>query len=369
MENIFSSQKVNCGRQSELDIAKGLAIAFMVLVHTFELFSGDPFPQTASSHIIEFLGSPPAAPVFMLLLGVGIVYSKRTSAAFLFKRGIIILIMAYALGLFRDVIPSFISSVINEDSEIFKDGVLELLGVDILQFAGLTFLFFALVIKLKLKIWQIFSCAIVFSAIGAILGETSTGIFGLDVLAGLFWGSWDRSWFPFFSWIFFPVSGYIFGTVLMHCNNKTDMYKRILIISAVLLIPLTVLSYNYGIKFGAFGDLWQQQYYHQDLFGNIVLTVFSLFWISLLYFLTLPFKNRGFNTLSRWSKNVNQIYIAHWIILGILVYIFMEGPLSIRTIVGMSAVILIASDLIAYLYLKLKPNYFVNKQNAQTFKA
>jgi uncharacterized membrane protein len=31
MESIFSTQKVNCGRQLELDLARGLAIVFMVL--------------------------------------------------------------------------------------------------------------------------------------------------------------------------------------------------------------------------------------------------------------------------------------------------------------------------------------------------
>lgn len=363
MENIYTSQKINSGRQLELDIARGLAIAFMVLVHIFELFIIRPFPNTASTHIIAFLGSPPAAPVFMLLLGVGIVYSKRTSASFLFKRGIVILILAYTLGLFRDVVPSFVSSLINSDVEILKEGVFEMLGVDILQFAGLTFLFFALVKKLNLKIWHIVLLVLIFSTAGALLGEISTGNFWLDILAGLFWGSWDRSWFPFCSWIFFPVSGYIFGTFLIHCSNKTKMYKRILLISAAALIPLTILSYNYNIEFGAFGEHYQQQYYHQDLFGNIIFTIFSLFWISLLYFVTLPFKNYNFSTLKRWSKNVNQIYITHWIILGILCHII-SFPLKVWVILLMTAAVIIISDLIAYLYLKIKANYLSERQKS-----
>lgn len=353
MESIFSPQKVNLGRQLELDVARGLAIVFMVLIHSFELFMEHPFPNTASTHIIRFLGSPLAAPVFMLLLGVGIVYSKRTSAAFLFNRGIMTLILAYALALSRDLIPSYVAYLIKGDEEILIDGFLEFLGVDILQFAGLTFLFFALVIKLKFEIWQIVSCVFVFSTFGAILGEKSTGNLGLDAFAGLFWGTWDRTWFPFFSWIFFPVAGYIFGHFLMHCKNKTEMYKRIFIVSSVSLVPLVILSYDYRIEFGAFGDLFLQQYYHQDLFGNIILTIFSLFWISLLYFIVTSLKNCSFHTLQRWSKNVNQIYVTHWIIYGILCQII-ENTLSVLEIVVLAAVVLIVSDLIATQYLKFK---------------
>jgi hypothetical protein len=361
LENLFSHEKVNCGRQLELDIARGLAIAFMVLVHVFELFVETPFPETVSTHVISFLGSPPAAPVFMLLLGAGIVYSKRSSPTFLFKRGIIILILAYTLGLCRDVIPSFIGYLIHGDLEIFQEGVTDFFGVDILQFAGLTFLFFAIVLKLRFKIWQIVLCMFVFGALQAILGEMSTGIFWVDVLTGLFWGSWENSWFPFFSWIFFPAAGYIFGTILMHCKNKTLMYQRLFIISATALIPLVILSYYYNIEFGAFGEFYQQQYYHQDLFGNIIITIFCLLWISLLYFITVLFKNYSFSVLRRWSKNVNQIYITHWIILGSLYYIFIEGPLSLWVIILMSIVVLMVSDLIVWLYLKQKANFLSNK--------
>lgn len=37
--NLFSEQKVNTGRQVELDIAKGLSIIFMVFLHTFYVAS------------------------------------------------------------------------------------------------------------------------------------------------------------------------------------------------------------------------------------------------------------------------------------------------------------------------------------------
>jgi ABC-type tungstate transport system substrate-binding protein len=91
-----------------------------------------------------------------------------------------------------------------------------------------------------------------------------------------------------------------------------------------------------------------------------VITVFALFWISLLYFV-VRFK---FSTLKRWSKNVTEIYMVHWVILGILYYLVISNPLNIWAMLILTAAVLLVSDLIAHLYLKFKANYLSNKQNA-----
>ena len=79
MEKIFSDQKVNIGRQVELDLAKCLAIFFMIFLHCFFVTAG--FNNTISvpmTRIIgHLLGGPFAAPIFMFSMGVGIVYSRN----------------------------------------------------------------------------------------------------------------------------------------------------------------------------------------------------------------------------------------------------------------------------------------------------
>ena len=114
MEQIFSKQIVNLGRQKELDFAKGLAIIFMVLVHTGEYFQGES--GELYERIVEFLGSPPAAPIFMLALGVGIVYSKRNDASTLLKRGVKLLALGYAFNIISDVILNTLLMKITGDT-------------------------------------------------------------------------------------------------------------------------------------------------------------------------------------------------------------------------------------------------------------
>jgi surface polysaccharide O-acyltransferase-like enzyme len=128
-----------------------------------------------------------------------------------------------------------------------------------------------------------------------------------------------------------------------------------LTVSGLALIPLIILSYRYRIRFGAFGDHFQLEYFHQDLIGNIIISIFVLFWISLLYFLTIALKDWKFATLKRWSRNITVIYFIHWVILGILCQIILE-PIDIWVVVVLAAAVLSASDLLAYLFLKYKAN-------------
>lgn len=56
----------------ELDIARGLAVLFMIAVHITLVFSNDHVKSSLYGLTIEFLGGIPAAPVFMFVLGVGV---------------------------------------------------------------------------------------------------------------------------------------------------------------------------------------------------------------------------------------------------------------------------------------------------------
>ena len=55
MNNIFTKDASNRQRQIELDIAKGLAIIFMVWVHVNEYFQADLYHGGTYNRVVEFL--------------------------------------------------------------------------------------------------------------------------------------------------------------------------------------------------------------------------------------------------------------------------------------------------------------------------
>ena len=93
-------ERINTGRQGELDVAKALAIPYMVIVHVYEEMSVVDYgarPDSLLRGVIEFLGGPLAAPVFMFAMGVGMVYTRHRNPRAFALRGLRLLLAGYLL--------------------------------------------------------------------------------------------------------------------------------------------------------------------------------------------------------------------------------------------------------------------------------
>lgn len=95
VKECFSKEEVNRKRVPEIDIARALAVIFMVICHVFiEL---NVRYDVLGLPIDGILGGPFAAPVFMFLMGIGMAYSRHSDAKWMFIRGLKLLAIAYPL--------------------------------------------------------------------------------------------------------------------------------------------------------------------------------------------------------------------------------------------------------------------------------
>ena len=359
---LFSDEQINVGRQPELDWARGFAVFFMILVHVKIELPGFPF-TSLYSQVLEFVGSPLAAPTFMILLGAGIVYSKNNEPKRLAKHGLNLLILHYVLNFAAFGLPSLIMFAQSADIAYKEDFFNYTFGVDILAFAGLTFLFFALKEKLRLESVHLLLAALVLTFLNYLF-TWAMNDFWSGPAPGLFIRANEYSYFPFLSWIGYPVMGYIFGRHLIRCTDKKRFYKYLFAFSILIAGTVTMGSHKYGF------DIWSMHfgpddYYYQDFIQYILVGGICFTWISILYALTqIKVFKFASNTLSRWSKNVTAMYCAQWLIIGWAFILFVDyfpADSLINFIIGIVVVIL--SDGLAVLYKKLKGKQKIKGNN------
>lgn len=333
--------EVNTKRLIELDFIKAVAIILMILVHTFEEFGSYSLQSGSLNYIVRLLGGPFVAPSFMFAMGIGLLYSKKTDPKQLFTRGIFLFSIGYLLQLTREI-PRFILGFSQNNPGLIKEGLLYTIGLDIMIFAGLFFMFFALYKKLKLKDYWLIIFYIIFTALNHLLANVHFSNIWLNFLSGHFWGSWENTWFPFFSWYIYPIAGYFIGGLIKKdIDNKDLFFKKLLLCSFTALIVFGYLFKN--VDFGIQSSFYSS-YFQQRLEGNLFYLSLTLTWFSLGYFIIdyLPQKLKELITI--WSIHLNKRYIIHWIILALLLFIFPPHSQGLYTILGMYLFVLISSD-------------------------
>jgi uncharacterized membrane protein len=315
METIHSLSQ-NTSRIDTFDLTRGLAILFMMLVHVLDFYGQPDVQKTMLGEVVTFLGSPPAAPVFMFIMGIFIVFSARLDVATGLRRAAWLFVIGYLLNLLRGSIPLWLSLQMGlvSQHELVEGGVSplsELLIVDILQFAGLAFVICVLFRHYlpHPKYWL--AAGVMVVIISPALWDISSGWSVLDEVLKLLWGNkYQGSMFPLFPWLAYPLFGMAFGYWFKQAECHARFFRQTAWLGLVLVVIGTVMTltnfdfhYAYFLRSGPGATIW--------------ITGFVLVWLWLCRWASEKITaNRGFELLFFWSKNVTAIYILQWIIIG-----------------------------------------------------
>ena len=333
-------------RQPELDIAKGFAILFMVWVHIFDELQ--PMGEGIGYILVEVLGGPFSAPVFMVCMGIGMDFSRHNRPTDLCRRGATLLGIGFILNLLRYVLPNLMKYAITGDA-VWLKAMSSVFSVDILQFAGLAFFVIALMKKLSLKNWQMLITALGCSLLGTLTIGRSSGSEVFDYVLGFFIGVGAESYFPLLNWIIFPVFGLWFGDILQHSRDKAKLYLHLAPVTAALMLCYLGLTIKYGLMFLSGGS-----YYRIVTIDAIFFCILCILVFSVCYWLSTRLPEKLLSPLRRWSIHINTIYCIHWVFLGLLKMgkqlLWPEQILPFWLGTGMALVLLAVSDTLAAIY-------------------
>lgn len=309
-------------RLLSIDLARGLAVFFMIAVHTLEVFANQEVKNSLFGQIIEFLGGPPAAPVFMTLMGFSFIYSSKSRLKSKLFRGFKIFLSGYILNIFRGVIPFTLSTYLKMD--IAKTFPIEKLNqftiltiVDILQFAGIALMIMALIQEFKINKYIILFSAFLISIISPFLWGLKLNITFIDQVLELFIGDQpigfsfigNKIAFPVFPWLSFPLLGMFLGDTMKNSNDQNRTFKHFGIGGILVLLIGVAISYN-NFEYH-FND-----YYHSRQGAMLFMCGFVTIWLYLtkIAINMLPM-NKLFELFFKWSNGVTNIYFAQWIII------------------------------------------------------
>jgi len=301
-------------RVAAFDLARGLAMAFMVMVHVLMTY-GDPEVQDSPfGWVIDFLGSPPAAPVFMFLMGASMAFSTRTGLAKGVRRGLWLLFLGYLLNFLRGSLPVWVAlraGMVTQEEIAPYTPLYEFLTVDILQFAGVALIVFAVLRRFTTKPAHWIALAIAVMLVSPLLWGKMTGWMPLDQVLRLLWGAeGEAAAFPAFPWLCYPLLGMAFGKWLAASEDRGRVFRGATWAGLALLAVGTAVTLTDP-------DFHIQDYYRSGPGAVIWIAGFVLVWLRVCHAAASRIRpNPAFRLLDYWSRHVTTFYFIHWVILG-----------------------------------------------------
>ncbi|MBE6499261.1 MAG: DUF1624 domain-containing protein [Methanobrevibacter thaueri] len=341
-----------------MDIAKALSIIFMVFLHVCYVSSAfnTAYDPIFDFVIMDILGRPYAAVIFMFCMGVGIVYSRHSQWNVMVKRGVTLFLLGILVNIFEFFIPHFVAGALLGKADVFPiAGGLMLFCVDILAFAGLSFILMGFLKKFEFSNKKLIVIAVVMSVLGSLLKGIDFGIPVVNLFFSYFIGcSGGFAAFPLFNWFIFPISGYIWGQYFIRAKDKKEFFK----LWPILLIIAFIYFFISSKLWGGVESSDVHLYYFLNTLDAIFCIINAHAIIGLCYWLAKYLPDAIIKAFTTLSSNINRIYIAQWFFVPltiIFIFYFAKGVVLNDILTSIIAIfILVLSTAIALGYKKLK---------------
>lgn len=308
------------------DHVRGMAVMGMIISHVVLMFGSHAAHKTFIGHFMyDFCGTVPAAPVFMMLMGVFFSYPHDKPMLTKVARGAKIFLLGILLNIARFVIPMTLAGIFFPETANMVKSELHLdagetywrlfYNLDILEFAGLAFAIMALLqgfVKKSLT-WIILSIVVVFAA---------PYLWGIGQNWGIYYNFVQPLWcnkflpdagdtsFPVFPWLVYPIAGLLIGKLLAAGTDRQIIFKKMLFSGVALLAIGAGIVIVKTIE--EFGDYWRMY-----PGGTFMVLGFALIWTCMfMWFEQKDFFQKFLSRLNFWSVNITLAYCVQWILFG-----------------------------------------------------
>ncbi|MBO5907311.1 MAG: hypothetical protein J6Q85_04095 [Clostridia bacterium] len=307
-------------RFGEFELMKAFAILGLPIVHLLEEGINENY-VSADVHKLEafIVALCIVGPsIFMMCMGFGIGGTRNTPRGMM-KQGLRFLALGAILNLIRWILPGLLLFLVHGIS--MSEDIFYFFASDIYYFVGFFYLFYALMLKLKLTTSEILVATIVMLTINTLLtplmSDVITNYYLIGIIGNIVYID-GTSCFPLLSWAVFPTVGIFLGDVLKKVTDEKRgvIMKRMLIFAPVIFISYLVSLSIYGhdvmkVMVSPLND------YITDLPNVILMISLALFFFAALYYVSNWIDETKFmKFMMKISTHIVPFYMLQWILVS-----------------------------------------------------
>jgi len=343
-------------RVRAFDLAAGLAVFFMILVHVLWHWGTPETWTTPIGEAISYAAGPTATPVFMFLIGASLGAARGSSASTLVARGAWLFALGYLLNLLRGVIPYTLGTA---TGVITPEQVAPYtpwwLGttIDLHHVVGLSLIVIAVLRTRVQPGWLWLALAGVLVLIAPWLRAVSFGSPLLDAPLTPFLGSAPNVYYAVVPWLAYPLAGAVFGAMMARSTDRTALFRWAGLVGIALLAIGCALIAVQRPTFDVY------TYWRQPASFAVAIMGIVLVWLALCDLATRRRSlDRWFGFFYSWSDRVIAIYFTHWIIVGWGVGIVGFRALALGPVLLAMAAAVIATSYLSRFAVKLETSWW-----------
>jgi hypothetical protein len=351
-------------RVRAFDLAAGLAVFFMILVHVLWHWGKPDTWTTPVGEAISYAAGPTAAPVFAFLLGASFGAAPRTTFGSMAARGLWLLVLGYVLNLLRGVIPATLGLaagvVTTAQIEPYTQWWLGT-TVDLHQMIGISLVAVAALRTRLEPNWAWVGLAGVLVLIAPPIRTFTAGTPLLDAPLTPILGHAQNVYYAVIPWLMFPLGGAVFGRAMARTRDRGRLFVRAAGLGVVLLVVGVGLIAWQRPGFDVF------TYWRMPIALAVPVYGVVLVWLGLCAVVTrIPAIDRRLGIVYGWSDRVIAMYFAHWIIVGWGVGLVGFRDLDLIPVLLAMAAAVVATHFGSRLAVKLESSWWERRSGTAT---
>ena len=344
-------------RVRAFDLAAGLAVFFMILVHVLWHWGAPDTWTTPVGQAISYAAGPTATPVFLFLIGASLGAAQRPGTATLAARGLWLFALGYLLNLLRGVIPYVLgtaSGVISaEQVEPYTPWWLGT-TVDLHHVVGLSLVVIAALRTRARPGWLWLAVAGILVLVAPWLRTVTLRSPVFDAPLTPFLGSAPNVYYAVVPWLAYPLAGAVFGSRMARSADRAALFRTAAVVGAGLLLIGGALIAFQRPSFDVY------TYWRQPASFAVTIMGIVLVWLALCDVATNERRlARRLGLFYAWSDRVIAIYFTHWIIVGWGVGLVGFRALALGPVLLAMAAAVVATSYLSWFAVKLEISWWL----------